>query len=68
MLKKLMNKKVEEKPTVSRREFLTHAAATTGAAIAAFPMFASAQEKKAMDKKAADTKAPAAPAVVSSAA
>ena len=63
MLKKLMNKKVEEKPTVSRRTFLTHAAATTGAAIAAFPMFASAQEKK----KPADTKAPAAPAVVSSA-
>ena len=48
------------KPDVSRRKFLTGAAAATGAAMAAFPMIARAQDKKG-DAKAA------APAVVSSA-
>jgi TRAP-type mannitol/chloroaromatic compound transport system substrate-binding protein len=62
MSKKDSKKVTQAKPDVSRRKFLSGAAAaTTGAAIAAFPMFASAQEKKAPD-----TKAPAAPAVVSS--
>jgi TRAP-type mannitol/chloroaromatic compound transport system substrate-binding protein len=45
MLKKLLNRKVQgtEKASVSRRKFLTGAAATTGAAITAFPMIAKAQ-------------------------
>jgi TRAP-type mannitol/chloroaromatic compound transport system substrate-binding protein len=44
MLKKLLNRKVQEKPSVSRRKFLTSAAAvSTGAAITAFPMIAKAQ-------------------------
>src|SRR5258706_8935632 len=64
MSKKVSKKVTQAKPDVSRRKFLSGAAAaTTGAAIAAFPMFASAQDKKG-DAKAA---APAAPAVVSSA-
>jgi TRAP-type mannitol/chloroaromatic compound transport system substrate-binding protein len=72
MLKKLLNNnaKTLDQPSAARRKFLSGAAATTGAAIAAFPMLAAAQEKKA-DTKAApapDAKpAPAAPAVVSSA-
>ena len=62
MSRKISKDLTQAKPDVSRRKFLSGAAAaTTGAAIAAFPMFASAQEKKAPD-----TKAPAAPAVVSS--
>src|SRR5687767_13964528 len=45
MLKKLLNSKAQgtEKASVSRRKFLTGAAATTGAAITAFPMIAKAQ-------------------------
>src|SRR5262245_56326684 len=65
MLKKLLNKKAkaQDETSVARRKFLS-GAATTGAALAAFPMMAAAQEKKgdAKDAKAA----PAAPAVVSS--
>jgi len=63
MLKKLLKKvATQEKAGPSRRKFLTGAAAATGAAMAAFPVFA--QEKKAEPK--AESKAPAAPAVVSS--
>src|SRR5688572_33200005 len=45
MLKKHLNSKAQgtEKASVSRRKFLTGAAATTGAAITAFPMIAKAQ-------------------------
>jgi TRAP-type mannitol/chloroaromatic compound transport system substrate-binding protein len=45
MFKKLLNTRAQgsEKAAVSRRKFLTGAAATTGAAIAAFPMIAKAQ-------------------------
>jgi TRAP-type mannitol/chloroaromatic compound transport system substrate-binding protein len=63
MLKKIPLKKDAtgaEKAGPSRRRFLTGAAAATGAALSAFPVFTRAQEKKA------ETKAPAAPAVVSS--
>jgi TRAP-type mannitol/chloroaromatic compound transport system substrate-binding protein len=80
MLKKLLKKrgKPEDQPSAARRKFLSDAAATTGAAIAAFPMLAGAQEKKAdtkaapapdkkVDAKPAAPAAPAAPAVVSSA-
>jgi TRAP-type mannitol/chloroaromatic compound transport system substrate-binding protein len=62
-LKKEPTKQVDQRP--SRRRFLTGAAAATGAAVAAFPMFARAQEKKG-DAKDAKAAAPAAPAVVSS--
>ena len=48
----------------SRRKFLTGAAAATGAAVAAFPLFA--QEKKG-DAKDAPKAAPAAPAVAAAA-
>jgi TRAP-type mannitol/chloroaromatic compound transport system substrate-binding protein len=68
MLKKLLKKDatILEKDRPSRRRFLSGAAAATGAAMTAFPMFAAAQDKKDKDKKAAPA-APAAPAVVSSA-
>ena len=68
MLKKLLKKDAtrQENERTSRRNFLTRAAATTGAAMAAFPMFAGAQEKKG-DAKDAKAAPPAAPAVVSSA-
>ncbi|MBI3936625.1 MAG: TRAP transporter substrate-binding protein [Betaproteobacteria bacterium] len=48
MIKKLLTKKpVESNPSASRRKFLTGAtAAATGAAMTAFPMFASAQAQK----------------------
>src|SRR5262245_10614774 len=66
MLKKLLKKVADKQNTggPSRRKFLTGAAAATGAAVAAFPMFAAAQDKK--DAKAPAPAAPAAPAVVSS--
>jgi TRAP-type mannitol/chloroaromatic compound transport system substrate-binding protein len=56
MLKKFLKKTAQgtEKAGASRRAFLSKAAAATGAAVAAFPMFAAAQDKKG-----------AAPAVVS---
>ncbi len=63
---KLQKKSTQLKPDVSRRKFLSGAAAATGAAIAAFPMIARAQDKK-VDAKAAAPAAPAAPAIVSSA-
>jgi len=64
MLKKLLKKQTTgpDNGLPSRRKFLTGAAAATGAAISAFPMFAGAQDKK----KDAKAPAPAAPAVVSS--
>ena len=52
-MSKKPGKPVQDQPSNSRRKFL-RAAATTGAAVAAVPMFAMAQDKKA------------APAVVSS--
>jgi hypothetical protein len=70
MLKKLLKKVAapQDKGGPSRRKFLTGAAAATGAAMAAFPMFAGAQDKKADPKGDAKAPAaPAAPAVVSSA-
>jgi TRAP-type mannitol/chloroaromatic compound transport system substrate-binding protein len=62
MLRKLLKKAAARNSTgdPARRKFLTGAAAATGAAMAAFPVFTAAQEKKG------DAKAPAAPAVVSS--
>src|SRR5262249_40463361 len=69
MLKKLLKKDAttQDGERTSRRRFLTKAAATTGAAMAAFPMFAAAQDKKGDAKGDAKSAAPAAPAVVSSA-
>ena len=70
MLKKLLKKVAtqQDRGGPSRRKFLTGAAAATGAAVAAFPMFAAAQDKKAEPKGDAKAPAaPAAPAVVSSA-
>ena len=68
MFKKLLKKvtKNADETSLARRKFLSGAAATTGAAIAAFPMLAAAQEKKG-DAKDAKAAAPAAPAIVSSA-
>lgn len=63
MSTKDLKKNTQAKPDVSRRNFL-RAAATSGAAVAAVPMFAMAADKAA--DKAAPAK-PAAPAVVSSA-
>ena len=58
MLKKLLKKDATtpDNARPSRRKFLTGAAAATGAAMATFPMFARAQEKKGAAKPA-----PAAP-------
>ena len=73
MFKKLLKKAITkpDNTSVARRRFLSGAAATTGAAIAAFPMLAAAQEKKGDAKDAKDAKAapaaPAAPAIVASA-
>jgi len=63
MSDKDLKKNTQAKPDVSRRKFL-RAAVTTGAAVAAVPMFAMAADKPA--DKPAPAKPAAAPAVVSS--